>query len=47
MIRLGKSCGLENIEDEIKALQMKTLDLFTPKMKTLRGLFSLQDLKLL
>ena len=41
MIRLGKSSGLTNVADEIKNLQMNTvltLDLFTPKMKNLRGL---------
>jgi len=47
MIRLGSSCGLPNIEDEIKDLRTKTLDLFSPKMKNLRGLFTMYDFNLL
>jgi len=41
MKRLGSTCGLSNMEDEINDLRMKPIDVFTSKMKNLRGLFSL------
>jgi len=45
MTSLGSSCGLKNLEAEIEELRTKTLDLFTPRMKSLRGLFSLLSKK--
>jgi len=37
MVSLGASCGLSNITDDINELKTKSLDLFTPKMRNLRG----------
>ena len=37
MIRLGKTCGLTDLKAEIDNLKTKNLDIFTPKMKNLRG----------
>jgi len=37
MISIGASCGLSNLTDEIFELKTKSLDLFTPKMRNLRG----------